>query len=266
MKHIYRSTIVLCVLVLFFSGKKHQKKSSMDILRGLKPAIAEFTSLEQKLVIKVVKKLENNGFPVDDLTRVHLKKRILNDKDYYAKNEITFFVNPGVYKEDEFNWEIETITINWEDPSVIRTPDGGIEFVVGHKIKLEDLVMNIYGMNDSYSYNTLLKDHDIIIKKINDALVTNDLERIKYFTSNGILELIRNYLIVITAHNENENVYEMAIRRIDHDLIDSKHFNELFEQYRLKIDLNTSRIEVLDSFDPTFFPSPATVSPIKNKF
>lgn len=266
MKYIYKSAFVLCVLVLFFNGKKYQKSSSMDIVRGLKPAIAKFTSLEQKLIVKVAKKLENNGFPVDDLTRIHLKKRMLNDKGYYTKNEITFFVNPGVYKEDEFNWGIETITIDWEDPSVVRTPDGGIEFVVGNKVKPEDLVMSLYGMNDSYSYHTLLKDHDGIVKKINDILVTNDVEEIKNFASQGIVELIRNYLIVITAHNEN--VYEMAIRRIDHDLIDSNHFNELFEQYRLKIDINTSRIEVLDRFDPTFFPTPAPapVPPIKKKF
>ncbi|WP_109096951.1 hypothetical protein [Aquimarina sp. AU58] len=266
MKYIYKSAFVLCVIVLFFNGKKYQKKSSMDIVRGLKPAIAEFTDLEQKLVIKVAKKLKNNGFPVDDVTRVHLKKRMLYDKDYYAKNEITFFVNPGVYKENEFNWGIETITIDWEDPSVVRTPDGGIEFMVGNKIKPEDLVINLYGMNDSYSHHTLLKNHDSIIKRINNALLANTLEEIKHFTSQGIAGLLRNYLIVITAYNEKENVYEMAIRRIDHDLIDSKHYNKLLEQYRLKIDINTSRIEVLDSFDPTFFPTPATVPPIKKKF
>lgn len=56
MKYIYKSAFVLCVLVLFFNGKKYQKKSSMDIVRGLKPAITEFTDLEQKLVIKVAEK------------------------------------------------------------------------------------------------------------------------------------------------------------------------------------------------------------------
>ncbi|PKV52277.1 hypothetical protein ATE84_4387 [Aquimarina sp. MAR_2010_214] len=268
MKYIYRSVTVLCVLVLFFSGKKYQKKSSMDIARGLKSAIVEYTNLEQKLIIKVAKKLENNGFPVDDLTRVHLKKRILNDKDYYAENEITFFVNPAVYKEGEFNWGIETITIDWEDTSVMRTPDGGIEFMVGNKTKPEDLVMNLYGMNDSYSYHPLLKDHDNITKEINNTLLINDLEEIKYFTSQGITGLIRNYLIVLAAYNENENLYEMVIKRIDRDLVDTKYFNKLFKQYRLKIDTNTSRIEVLNSFDPTFFPSPAAnpVPPVKNKF
>ncbi|EZH71742.1 hypothetical protein ATO12_06130 [Aquimarina atlantica] len=240
----------------------------MDIVRGLKPAIAEFTDLEQKLVIKVAKKLKNNGFPVNDVTRIHLKKRILNDTEYYTENEITFFINPGVYKEDEFNWGIETITIGWEDPSVIRTPDGGIEFIVGNKIKPEDLVMNLYGVNDSYSYHSLLKDHNSIIKEINNALLANNLEEIKHFTFQGIVGLLRNYLIVITAHNENKSLYEMAIRRVDHTLIDSKHFNKLFEQYRLKIDTNTSKIEVLDSFDPTLFPTPASdpMPPTKKKF
>ncbi len=76
----------------------------MIITRGLKSAIAEFTSLEKKLAVKVAKKLEINGFPVSQLTRVHLKKRILNNKDYYSDNEITFFINLGIYKQDEFKW------------------------------------------------------------------------------------------------------------------------------------------------------------------
>ncbi|MDO5980661.1 hypothetical protein [Flavivirga spongiicola] len=237
----------------------------MTIVRGLKPSIAEFTSLEQELITKVAEKLENNGFPMNQLTRVHLKKRIINIKDYYSYNEITFFINPGVYKLDGFDWGIENIGINWEDPSVIRTPDGGIEFEVGRKVKYEDLIMTLYRLKDSYSYGTLLKNHNIILKKINDVLITNDLEDIKYFTSKGILELIKNYLIVLTAYNENNNLYEMTIRRIDYNLIDFKYFNELFMQYRLKINLETSRVEILNSFDPTFFPNPAAPTPFSKK-
>ncbi|TGV02421.1 hypothetical protein EM932_10740 [Flavivirga rizhaonensis] len=75
----------------------------MNITRGLKPAITEFTSLEQKFIMKVAKKLENNGFPISQLTRVHLKKRIHNINDYYTYNEITFLINPAVYKQSEFN-------------------------------------------------------------------------------------------------------------------------------------------------------------------
>ncbi|WP_062053852.1 hypothetical protein [Aquimarina longa] len=260
MKHTYKRTIALCILVLFFSGKKHPKNSPMNITRGLKPAIATYTSLEQEFIIKVANKMKDNGFPVNQVTRVHLSKRILTHNDYYSYNEIVFFINPGVYKQDKFNWGIENIGIGWEDPSVIRTPDGGMEFEIGYKTKPEDLIMNLYRLDDSYSYGTLLKNHNSIIKKINDILLANTLEEIKYFTSKGILELIKNYLIVITT--DNENVYEMKIRKIDHKLIDTNHFNKLFKQYHLKIHLNTSTIEILDSFDPTFFPTPIA-DPIK---
>ncbi len=256
MKYVYISTIILSVFTLFFSGNKHQKNSSMTIVRGIKPAIADFTSLEQKFVLTVAEKLKNNGFPLSQLTRVHLKNRIHTNEDYYSYNEVTFFINPGVYQQDEFHWGIQNIGVGWEDPSIIRTPDGGIEFEVGRKIKHEDLVLNLYRLEDSYSYGTLLKDHDQILEKINKVLLANDLEEIKYFTSKGIFELINNYLIIVTADSKNNNLYELAIQRIDYDLIDFDHFNELIKTYSLKINLKTSRIEILDSFDPTFFPTP----------
>ncbi len=75
---------------------------------------------------------------------------------------------------------INKTNLSGEDPSVIRTPDGSIEF--GRKIKLENLVIKLYHIQDSYSYDTLLKDHNLILKKINDVLIINDLEEIKYFT------------------------------------------------------------------------------------
>ncbi len=268
MKYVFSSTIMFSIFILFFSGRKYQNQSSMTIIRGLKPAIVEFTDLEQKLIIKVAKKLENNSFPINQLTRVHLKKRILNDKYYYLYNEITFFINPGVYKQNEFNWGIENIGIEWEDPSITRTPDGGIEFEVGHKIKPEDLKMSLYRLQNSYTYGTLLKDHDLILNKINDVLITSNLEEIKDFTSKGIKELIKNYLIVLTVDKENKDLYEMTIRRMDYNLIDFKYYNKLIEQYRLKININTAKIEILDKFDPTFFPTPASIPSnalIKNK-
>lgn len=233
----------------------------MTIERGLKPAIIQFTSLEQKIIVKVAEKLENNGFPVSQLTRVHLKKRIVDNKDYYSYNEITFCINPGVYKQDEFNWGIENIGVGWDDPAVTRTPDGGIEFEAGIEVKFEDLVMCLYRLNDTYSYGELLKNNDEILRRINDVLIINNSEDTKYFTTQGILELIKNYLIVITGDQENKEVFQMEIRRIDHNLIDFKHFNELFEQYHLKIDLTSATVEVLKSFDPTFFPNPVPNPP-----
>ncbi|AUP78096.1 hypothetical protein [Flavivirga eckloniae] len=257
MKYILKSLTLLFIFMLFINGKTHQKNSSMHIVRGLKPTISEYTVLEQDFIMKIANKLKSNGFPLNQLTRVHLKNRIHTKKDYYTYNEVTFLINPGVYKQGEFNSGIENIGIGWEDPSMIRTPDGGIEFEVGRKVKYTDLVMDLFRLKDSYSSYTLLKDHDNILEKINEVLISNEIEDIKYFTSKGILELIKNYHISITAHQEKEEVYEMEIRKLDHGLINPKHFNALIKQYRLLINLNTLTIEVLNSFDPTFFPTPA---------
>ncbi|MDO5986472.1 hypothetical protein Q4Q39_03545 [Flavivirga amylovorans] len=197
----------------------------MNIVRGLNPAISEYTVLEQDFITKIAKKLRNNGFPLDQLTSVRLKNRILSKKDYYTYNEITFLINPGAYKQGELNSVIANIGIGWEDPSVIRTPDGGIEFEVGRKIKYTDLVMHLYRLQNSYSHHILLKDHDIILEKINNLLLTSKIEDIKYFSSKGISELTKNYLISITACHEKRHVYNMVIQKMDHELIDSKYFN-----------------------------------------
>ncbi|WP_128755272.1 hypothetical protein [Aquimarina sediminis] len=233
----------------------------MNIIRGLAPAISEFSDLEQKLITRVANKIENNGFPIDLITRVHLKNKIQNDKNYYSENEITFFINPGVYKQDQFNWGIETISIRWEDPKVVRTPEGGIEFEVGRRIKVENLEMNLYGMQDSYVNGKFLKNHDTIIKRINDVLVVSELEDLKYFASRGIPELLKNYLIVINSSNEGENTFEMTIRRMDSDFIDPS-CSEVVKQYHLKINLKTYTIKVLDSFYPGFYPSPVSAPSI----
>lgn len=196
---------------------------------------------------------------------MHLKGRILNKKDYYSSNEVTFFINPGVYKQDEFNWGIENIGIGWGYPTVVRTPVVGIEFEVGVKRKLEDFVMELYRLEDAYSYDEQLKNNDEMLQRINDVFITNSSESTKYFTTQGILELIKNYLIVITGDQENKEVFEMGIRRIDNQFIVSNYFNELFEQSHLKIDLNSSAIEVLESSDPTFLPNPIPNPTIKKR-
>ncbi len=257
-KYVSITTLVISTFIFFSSGNKSQKKPSMTLVRGLKPAISEFTLLEQQFITLVAEKLNNNGFPVDQLTRVHLKKRILTPTDYYAYNEITFFINPGVYRPNEFNWGIQNIGVGWDDSTLIKTPDGGFEFEIGHKPKQEDLTMTFYRLQDAYSYGKLLENHNQIIQRINDLFLTSNLEEIKPFTSQGIVELLSNYLMVITADNENKNVFEMTLRRIEHELINFDHYNTLYKQYTLRLNLNTSSIEILNSFDPTFFPSPAT--------
>lgn len=233
------------------------KNGSMDIVRGLDAAIVEFNSRERRLVVKVAKRLQKNGFPILQLTRVHVQKSILTDQDYYSDNEISFLINPGVYRQDQFNWGIERIGIGWEDPSVIKTPDGGMEFNVGHKPNPEDLVMNLYGLQDSSTYGALLEDHDVLIKELDKAIIGNPLAEIKDFTSRELFRLMRNYYLVITAVDEKHQVFEVATRRMDHDMIDSDHFHGVFEQYRLKIDLSAAEITIMHRFDPTFFPTPS---------
>jgi len=231
----------------------------MTMTRGLESNISDFTDLEQKLIVEVSNKLENNGYPLNQLTRIDLKKRIVDAADYYTYNEIIFFINPGIYSRGGFNIGMVNIGIDWDDPSDIRTPDGGIEFEMGKITKDEDLVMFLYRLDDSYSAIPLLENHDLILEKIDDVLATSTLEEIKPLTSVGINSLIKNYIIHFSADNKNEMIYVMSIGRIDYDLIDFNYFYDEFRQYHLKINLQTRTIEIISSFDPTFFPTPTSL-------
>ncbi len=233
----------------------------MNITRGLKSAIINFTGLEQQLITKVAEKLEANGFPIHQLTRVHLKKRITDPDEYYTYNEIIFLINPGIYTADGFQWGIESIGVNWEDPFAIRTQEGGIESTIGNKVKPEMLEMVLSGLQDSYAYTTCLQNSTVVLNEINKILLSSDLHEIRYFALIGIPKLIKNYLIVLTTNKPNEGIYDMAIRRLNEPIIDSKYFSELFLQYRLRIHLKTFKIEVLDRFDPTLFPTPYASDP-----
>ncbi|TYP73668.1 hypothetical protein BD809_105259 [Aquimarina intermedia] len=244
----------------FLNIADHQKLS-MKITRGLAPNIANFTDLEQKLIVDIAKKLRNNGYPLNQLTRVHLKNKIRNVKDYYAYNEITFLINPKIYKKGDVNLGIQNIGVDWEDPAVIRTADGGIEFQLGSAVQPEDLMMNLYRLEDSYASNTLSKEYYLILQNIHDVLITAGLKEIEPFASKGIPALIKNYHIALTADTKNNRVYEMSIRRLEEDLIDVEYFHKLYKQYQLKINLETSSVEIESSFDPTFFPTPVSASP-----
>ncbi len=260
----FRLIKILLISTLLLSMTKH-KKQSITIIRGLEPSISHFNALEQKFILKIAKKLEDNGYPLDQLTRVDLKKTIADIKDYYSYNEITFFINPGIYEKGNFGPKTQNIGVDWEDPSVIRHPDGSIEFEVGKRVKPEDLVMNLYRLQDHYPNYPLIKNHDLILQKINDALVATDIEEIQNFASKGIMELIKNYEINIESDSKNDIVYKLSITRLDHNMIDSKYFFELYKTYNLNINIETLHIEIISSFDPTFFPTPSPMVLPENK-
>jgi hypothetical protein len=175
-------------------------------------------------------------------------------------------INPSIYPESKFNSSYNNIGIGWEDPSVIRLPDGGIEFELGRKVAYTDLEMFLYRMDDSYSHHPLLKDYDAIQEKINEVLINNTIKEESInntindwqnFTTKGLIELTKNYFISIMAYAERKDVYKLNISRLEHKEIDTSYFHELIEDVTLDIDLNTSTIKVTDHYYPNFFPTPA---------
>ncbi len=251
--------LILCSCATNYQSNKVEitsiKTTPMNITRGLEPAIAEFTDLEQKLVRKVAEKLKERGYPLQEVTRVHIKKEVLNIKDFYSENDITFFINPVIQKQGGFVSGLESIGVGWTDPSVIRTADGGMEFEIPSRTKPEELIMDLYAVSDFYLTPIIGKNK--IIQKIDNVFMINNLEEINYFVSKGLPELIKNYLIEIIEKEGEKNIYTVVLSRMNYDFVDLDYFHDLYKIYTLEVDLNTSKIKVLDSFDPTFFPSPA---------
>ena len=249
--------MVFLISILSVSMTKYELPP-INMKRGLESSIADFNDLEQKLIRRVAEKLEENGYSVHQLTRIHLNKRIDDLKTYYSNNEVTFLINPGIYEQGIAVPRIQNISVGWEDASVIRHPDGGIEFVVGEIIKVEDLTMNLYGLIEHYASPPLIQHHDPIVQQLEDILIATDLEEIQAFASIGIMELIENYEVLFRKDRENDAIYYMSINRLDDKMIDSRYFSTLYRVYKLKINTHTRSIEILDSFDPTLFPTPVS--------
>ena len=265
----------------------------MNIEKGLDPAIAKFSAKEKQYITFVAKKLESHGFPLGNLTRVDLQKPITSLNEYYAYNEVTFYSNPAVYRNSEPYSVSENVGLNWDSPSTVYNEDGSVEFQFGQKVNTEDLIPVFYRLNDSYSTVAAHKNYDDILEKIDKVLLGFKEEPVKTreerilefkkgrtepshpltklsrgesifsFTSQGIYELLYNYQINIVEDDQNNDLYELSISRLDDKNLDLKHYNELRDNCQLKIDAKHLTIEVMKCYDPTFFPTPAATPSIK---
>ena len=292
-KYIMITLLFSSLLTLFSCGVLPKKEASMNIEKGLESAIATFSEKEQQYITFVAKKLESHGFPLDNLTRVDLQKPIKNVNEYYAYNEVTFYSNPAVYRKGEPYSASENVGLNWDSPTTVYNEDGSVEFQFGQKVNVEDLIPVFYRLNDSYSTVAAHKNYDDIVEKIDKVFLGFKEEPVKtreerllelkkgqfessrprtklsrgqsiaVFTSQGIYELLYNYEISIVEDTQNTDLYELFISRLDYKRSDLEHYNELLDNCQLKIDVKHSTIEVLNCYDPTFFPTPAVRKPIK---
>ena len=258
---VFLKSIIFFSIAVLSLGITTLKKQSMTITRGLEPNITHFGDLEQQFIIAIAKKLENNGYPLDQLTRIHLKKRITTIQDYYTYNEVTFIINPSIYLQGKSVSEIENIGVGWEDPNTKTYPDGSIEFEFGKKVDPDDLVMTLYRLNDSYNNYPLLENHNQILQQVNDVLIATDLEDIKFFASKGILELTQNNCISLYRDLKNEEVFILNIKGLEYIETNPNYLEKMNTVYELKINIETSKIELISSYDPTFFPTPAADIP-----
>ena len=256
------SAIFIC-FTPFHDLTMETKQQLMMVKRGIESATVDFHNLEKKLIHAIADKLAENGFQLDQITKVHLKKRFKDSISYYSSNEIDFIINPGIYSAKKIpSPGIENIGVEWSDPQVVETPDGGIEFELGHKSKLNELKMDLFGLKESYSNAPLIENHASILEKINHVFLKCDLEEIASFTSKGIPELTRNYHILIIAEPKSNHSYKVIITKLREEIVDPDYFHELGQTYTLRVNLQTTDIHVLDRFDPTFFPTPHV--PYKN--
>jgi hypothetical protein len=252
--------IVFLLISLCACETVKQGNTSMHIVRGLVPAITQYNALEQTLIKKVSERLSANGYPVKQLTRVYLKNRINNNSEFYAENKIVFIINPAIFKPADFINPVESITLSWEDPSVIYTPDGGMEFEVGRKINPEDLVLTLYGLQDTYPYQAAVENQDIILNRINEIFLACKSEDIRHLTSKGLPELLVNHQIIIIENADRNSEYKVIIRKIGLETFDKRHFSEDVDiEYSLNVDLNTASLSVLEIFYPGFYPTPSSL-------
>lgn len=262
--HSLSIAFIMILVTLCACGAEKKEDNAMHITKGLTPAISQYNALEQTLIKKVSEKLSANGYPLNELTRVYLKDRINNKREYYyAEHEIVFLINPAMYKSGGgYISPVESITVVWDDPSVVYTPDGGMEFQVGHKVDEKDLVLTLFRLQESYTFQKPLENQEVIFDKINEIFLACKSEEIKHLTSNGLPELLANHQIIITEDANKTDEYEVTIKRIGYGILDENHFNEVDTFYSFSVNLSTGSLTLLDKFYPGFFPTPASPPPI----
>jgi len=251
--------LLLFLLTIISTQVLSQQREIITFKQGLDAALEQYNSLEKSLIRRVAEKLAYNGFPIEKITRVQLKKSIDSDRAYYTNNEIIFIINPVIYKAGKYMSNVEAITLTWQDPSVIYHDDGSMEFEVGNHITAENLVLTLYGLKDVYADQVVLENQQVLLNKINTAFLSCECEDIKYITANGLIELSENHSIAIMESVANSNEYEVSIGRIGHGVFDDKHFNEVDSIYSIKVDLNKNSVVLLNKYYPSFFPTPAAM-------
>ena len=247
----------------------------MEVVKGLKPAIAEFNHSEQKLITQVAAKLAEHGFPTDEVTRVHLKNRMKNQQDYYTDNKVIFIINPAIYKFSQNGNNIAEITVRWEDSRVVYTPDGSMEFTLGQKVSEDNLELTLYGLQEQYLDNKPLAYPDTILNKINDAFTQHRKsaikppaderfpdradEKIRIAISHNLEEITKNHLVIIHESAGDNSEYEVKIRKLPNSIPAEKSDYQpegLDMVHKLKVNLSTAAITLIDDYSPTFFPTP----------
>lgn len=233
--------------------------------RGLTSVISAFTVLEQKFILEVAQSLIENGYPAHQLTRVYLQKRIENLTDYYNYNEVTFLINPSVYNKEVNNLGVENIGVGWENPAVTRLPDGGIEFELGRKTKVEELEIFLYRLNDSYAYDGLFEEQDSVLEKIDNLLKAAIIvDKSVKFISKGLFELSENHHIIICWLAEN--VYKVSMRSLEHSMLNKNYFHEMINyESKFTVNLTNGEVELIDRFMLNFYPTPVTMPEIFRK-
>lgn len=232
----------------------------MMVSKGFEHSIAHFNSLEQQFILAVAKRLEHRNFPLHTVTHVYLKQPINSASSYYNSNEITFLINLPIYPNNSFYWSIENIGIGWEHPDTERHPDGSVTFTFGKKVDVDALEMVLYRLKDSYNYPLQLQNNNVeTLKAIDIALKDTSLDAISLFAHKGLIELSKNYHIVFVQDKANSNIYEMHIKRLGKDIINTNHFHELYLQYKLRVNTISKHIDILKCFDTTFFPTPSSI-------
>ena len=268
--------IITLVLLIFILPISPLEAKNMEVVKGLASAMAEFNESEKKLITQVAGRLAENGFPIEEVTRIHLSNRMQNQRDYYADNKVVFIINPAVYKFSQNGNYIEEISVRWEDSTVVYNPDGSMEFIVGRKVSVDDLVLILYGLQKQYIDSKPIAYPSNILNKINDVFSLNRCSAIKTTPYEGLLsesemadkkiqaaishnieEIIKNHLVIIHK-NENNDEYDITISSISSGIPEKQsdyQAGELDAVYQLKINLVTAEITLLNHYYPGF-PTP----------
>ena len=263
---------IITTIMLFSCGNQPKNESPMSnvITRGFEANIAKFSEKEQEYIWLFASKLEENGYPLEQITRVELKDAIENPAQFYTYNEVYFFINPSVHFKGDKTPGMQDIGLGWDDPSVVRNPDGSIEFEVGRKFEGKDFIPFFYRVNDSYQYSPLVKNHDEIVNRINLAfLAVKNLETaspdsfskdksVNEVISQGLFALLHNYHIEISVDKEKKDVFEVYISRFSWKKVNQDHYyHAIPNNILLEVNCEKPSIKILTQYDPTFFPSPA---------